>query len=189
LVSLLEAAQTFIRELFGQLALGNHEVSAGVGFASCLVSFNLGLDISVSLTLGLPFVMEVFLGAFAALLAQVVAAVASLRAVLCIPQGLIQLLFGGICGFKPFDFDICPPDLQAFVDRLVSMLNVILSLVTKITGALLTMQADVQSTLSTAVDLKGYSACAVAAAPIGVALDLLDPAALSPAASAVLGVT
>lgn len=185
--ALMAAAQQFFRNLFS-IGEANRELNAGISLASCLVSFNLGLDLSIELSLEMPFVLGVFVAAFAALLTGVIAAATALRAVVCLPQGVVQLLFGGICGFKPFDFDICPPDIEDLLQRLISMLNMILTLIQKIGSAMLTMQADVQSTLRSAVDLKGFSACSIPAAAIGVALDLLDPTQLSPAAASLLGV-
>jgi hypothetical protein len=189
LESLLAQAQDFVRELLGRLSLGNHQLSAGVEFANCLVSFNLGLDLSLELSLGIPFLMEAFLAAFAALLAGTTALTTGVKSAVCLPQGIIQLLFGGICGFKPFDFNICPPDLQDLVQRLVNMLNTIILLITKLAGALLTMKADITAALRASIDLKGFSVCSIPAMAVGIALGLLDTDQLAPTASGTVSVT
>jgi len=162
----------FIKNMYGNLGFGAHSLSAGTEFSSCLGSINLGLDISLDLALGLPFQMQVFLGAFGAAIAAVSAAVLAIKAFLCIPQGVIQLLFGGICGFKPFGFEICNPDLAAMIDRLVGLLNMAMGLISQITGALQVLKADLQASLQASLDLKVFSTCALAAIPFGIGLGL-----------------
>lgn len=176
-------AQQFVRDLFGQVGLGNHAVSAGVDFTSCLISFNLGLDFSISLSLALPFNLQVYLGALTVLITGFITAVAAIRLALCIPQAVIQLLFGGVCGFKPFDFSICPPDIATLVDRLVAMLNLAIQLVTKLGGSIFSMKMDAQGVLAAANTLKGFSPCALSATGIGLALGLGDTS-LTPTATA-----
>ena len=176
---MFDEAQAFVRDLFGQVGLGNHAISAGVDFASCLISFNLGLDFSISLSLSLPFVMEVYLAAFTTMLAGFITAVAAIRSALCIPQAVIQLLFGGVCGFKPFDFTICEPDIATLVDRLVAMLNLAIQLVTKLGNAVFSMKVDAERVLAAANQFKGFSPCALSATGIGLALGLGDTSAVA----------
>jgi hypothetical protein len=171
---MFDEAQQFMRELFGNIALGNHAISAGVDFTSCLISFNLGLDFAISLSLALPFQLQVYLAAFTVLLTGFLAAVAAIRAALCIPQAVIQLLFGGVCGFKPFDFSICPPDIATMVDRLVAMLNLSLQLVFKLGGSMFSMKMDAERVLAAANQFKTFSPCALSATGIGLALGLGD---------------
>ena len=180
---LFDEAQDFVRDLFGQIGLGNHAISAGVDFASCLVSFNLGLDFSISLSLSLPFVLEVYLGAFTTMLGSFVTAVAAIRSALCIPQAVIQLLFGGVCGFKPFDFTICEPDIATLVDRLVAMLNLAIQLVVKLGNSVFSMKMDAERLLAAANQFKGFSPCALGATSIGLALGLGETS-LTPTAEA-----
>lgn len=172
LQALLLEAQSFIQQTFGNLGLGLHRLDAGIGFASCLASFNLGVDVGVQLSAALPFRLQLLLVSFGALLAAVVAAVAAIRSVLCIPQGMIELLFGGVCGFKPFDFTLCPTDIRTLLDRLVTIVSLVTSLVSRITASLMTMRVDMTSTLRKSFELKAFSLCAVPAMPIGVALGL-----------------
>jgi hypothetical protein len=169
---LAEEASDFIRNLFGQLGLGLHTLQAGLEFTSCLGSINLGLDLSLDIAIAIPFQIQVFLGLFAGALSLVVSAILAIKALLCIPQGIINLLFGGICGFKPFDFNLCPPDIAAALDRVLTLVNLVTSLVTQISSALQVMKIDVQGALRASLDLKVFSACALAAFPVGVALGL-----------------
>lgn len=168
----LTRSREFVRTLFGNLGLGSHGLNTGLGFANCLGSINLGLDLSLNLAIGLPFQIQVFLGLFGAALAAITSVVLALRGLLCIPQGLIQLLFGGICGFNAFDFTICPPDIQALVDRLLNLVNLAFSFVAQILSALQVMNVDLNASLRAAFDLRAFSLCAVAVFPVGVALDL-----------------
>jgi hypothetical protein len=180
---LFSQAQQFVRDMFGQLGLGTQALSAGVDFTSCLISFNLGLDFSISLSLALPFNLQVYLGALTVLITGFITAVAAIRAALCIPQAVIQLLFGGVCGFKPFDFSICPPDIATLVDRLVAMLNLVIQLVTKLGSSIFSLKIDVTRVLSASNTLKNFSPCALSATGIGLALGLGD-ASLTPTATA-----
>lgn len=166
----LEEARAFTQELLGGLALGQAELSTAQEFSSCLVSFNAAL--SIELSLGLPFLMEAFLAEFTALTGSFISAATTIRAVLCIPQGVIQLLFGGVCGFSPFDFTICPPDIQALVERLINMLTIALTLFTKLATALLTMQTDISAIGDLTAGFREFSACGTAATPIGISLGL-----------------
>ena len=90
----------------------------------------------------------------------------------CQPQAIIQLLYGGVCGFKPFDFNGCPPNLSELVDRLQNILNVVLSLTGKLTGATRTMKHDFAYSASLAVSLKNFNPCVLAATAIALALGL-----------------
>ena len=173
LAALADQAQAFFAEL-NRLALGAHQLQLAAGLSTCLASFNIGLSGILQLTIGLPFVLQAYLAAFTALLAPVLAAVALIRAVLCYPQGIIQLLFGGICGFKPFDFGICPPDLVSIVERLVQLVNMVTTLVSKITGSLQTTRVDINKALTDSFNIRSISACSAPAAVLGVALGLLD---------------
>lgn len=171
---MFDEAQQFVRDMFGQIGFGNHAISAGVDFTSCLISFNLGLDFAISLSLALPFNLQVYLGALTALVVGFVSAVAAIRLALCIPQAVIQLLFGGVCGFKPFDFGICPPDIASLVDRLVAMLNLAIQLVTKLGGSIFSLKMDAERILAAANTFKNFSPCALTATGIGLALGLGD---------------
>lgn len=173
LSGLLDQAQAFITEL-NRIALGAHQLQLAAGLSTCLASFNLGLSGVLQLTIGLPFFLQAYLAAFTALMAGVLTAVGLIRAVLCYPQGIIQLLFGGICGFKPFDFGICPPDLQALVERLVQMVNMIVTLISKIAGSLQSTRVDINHALTNSFDMRTISACSAPAAALGLALGLLD---------------
>jgi len=171
LQSLAQRASDFLAEVYG-LALGVHSLQTGLEYTSCLASLNLGLDLSIDIAGLLPFNLQVVLGAVAGLLAAFTAAVALIRSVLCIPQGLVQLLFGGICGFKPFDFDYCPPDLSGLIDRIQTLVNLAVSLITQAGSALTFLKVDVQAGLRAAFDLKTFSACALAVIPVGISLGL-----------------
>jgi len=169
------AGSDIFGKINGELSTGAQQLSHGIGFSTCLGSLSLGLDISLELSLGLPFMMEVFLAAFAAALAAVVAAVAAIKAFLCVPQAIVNLLFGGICGFKPFDFTLCPGsiDLQAMVERLIQLLNLANLLVASLVSALQVTKADIAASLNAALDLKAFSLCALGASPVGISLGLI----------------
>lgn len=169
---LLQEARSFFADLYSSVGLGANQVSAGVGLATCLASFSLGLDFSIDISIGLPFLFEAFLASFTALLAGVVAAMAAFKLVVCQPQAIIQLLYGGVCGFKPFDFRGCPPNLSDLVDRLQNILNVVLSLTGKLTSATRTMKADFAYSASAALELRNFNPCVLAATAIAIALGL-----------------
>lgn len=169
---LLQEARDFFRELYSSLGLGSNQVNAGLGFTTCLASFGLGLNLSLDITLALPFIFEAFLATFATLLTTVIAAITAFRLVVCQPQAIISLLYGGVCGFKPFDFSGCPPALSEIVDRLRNILALILSLVGKLTGATRTMKVDFQYSASLAANLKNFNPCVLAATGIAIALGL-----------------
>lgn len=189
LQGLLAQAQEFVRTLFVNLGLGNHQLNAGLDFASCLVSFSLGLNVNLQLSIQIPFSIDLFLASFAAMLTAVIAAVTALRGVICKPQGIISLLYGGVCGFKPYDFGGCPPDIAELVDRFLNILNTILSLIGKLTGSLLTMKSDITATKALSASLKTFSPCAAAAAAIGIALGLGEISQLLPEATPTLAVS
>lgn len=169
---LLQEARDFFRDLYSSLGLGSNQVSAGLGVATCLASFGLGLDLSIDISIGLPFIFETFLATFATLLTTVVAAIAAFKLVVCQPQAIISLLYGGVCGFKPYDFKGCPPNLSEAVDRLRNILTLVLSLVGKLTGATRTMKVDFQYSAALATNLKNFNPCVLAATAIAIALGL-----------------
>ena len=189
LQALLDQAQAFMRDLSQKLGLGNHQINAALGFAGCLVSFSLSLQVNVDLAVSIPFQMDLFLASFATMLTAVVAAVTAFRVVICKPQGIIALLYGGVCGFKPYDFTGCPPDIAALVDQFLQILTTILGLTGKLTGSLLTMKADVTATKALSATFKSFSPCAAAAAAIGLALGLGELSQLLPEATPTLAVT
>ena len=156
------------------IGLGTHRLNAGLGFASCLASINLGLNLSLKLTLGLPFDLQAFQTAFQAALTTTVATIGVIKQFLCIPQSFIQLLFGGLCGFRPFEFNICPPSLGSAVDRVNNLINLASSLVGFILQSIQTMGVSAQATSSAAIDLRVFADCARAAAPLGFALGLAE---------------
>jgi len=172
LIQMAQQGADFIAALYGNLGFGTHTLQAGVGFATCLISINLGLDLSINLSLALPFQMAVFAAAFAAALAAVTAAVVAIKALVCVPQGLIDLLFGGICGFKPFDFGLCPPDLMTLIERLRGLISLVIGLIVSLLSALQVLRVDIQATARAAAELKLFSACALGATPLGIALNL-----------------
>lgn len=169
---LLQDARDFFGDLYRSVGLGSNQINTGLGLATCLGSFNLGLNFALDITLQLPFLFETFLAQFAALLSAVVAAMIAFRLVVCQPQAIIQLLYGGVCGFKPFNFSGCPPSLSELVNRLQNILNVVLSLVGKLTAATRTIKVDFAFSASAAANLKSFNPCVLAATAIALALGL-----------------
>lgn len=166
-------AQTVFSEIFGQLTTTLSNVGAGVDFSSCLVSANLGLKGSLDLAVKLPFEMEAFLTALDAALAGAAEAIGLIKKLLCLPQAVISMLFGGVCGFKPFNFDACPPDILQAIERLKTLLNMVTTLVSAALAALQVVKADARAIERASLDLKAESECASAATPLGVSLGLL----------------
>jgi hypothetical protein len=117
--------------------------------------------------------MQAFMAAYGAAMAAITAATASIKALICIPQGLIDLLFGGICGFKPFDFDLCAPDLMHTIERVRGLISLVTGLIASILMSLQFMRTDIDGSITDALNLKLLSTCAAATTPLGIALGLL----------------
>ncbi len=171
-LALAQRAAAFLQQIYGQLGLGVHTLQTGVQYTTCLASINLGLDISLDLAAALPFSIESFLALMSTQVAAFFTAVTAIKGVLCIPQALIDLLFGGVCGFKPFDFTLCLPDIQELIERLQTLVLLATSLVTQAGASLQNMKVDLQAGLRGALDLKTFSTCAAAVFPAGIVLGL-----------------
>ena len=171
------------------LGAGAASASAGAQFSTCLGSAGIGLDISINLAIGLPFQMQVFLGAFTAAMAAVAAVVLAIKAFLCIPNALVQLLFGGICGFKPFSFDLCPPppDLSMLLDRLNDLVVLATMFITQLLGMLQIFKIDIAAALSMSLELKFAVTCAAAIVPVAVAMGLMGDLKIEASASVEAG--
>lgn len=166
-------AQTVFADIFGQLTTTLNNISAGVDFSSCLVSVNLGLKAGLDLAAQLPLDMETFLTALDVALTGASEAIGLIKKLLCLPQAVISMLFGGICGFKPFNFDSCPPDILQAIERLKTLLNIVSTLVSAALAAFQVIKADARAIERSSLQLKVDSECASAATPLGIALGLL----------------
>jgi hypothetical protein len=166
-------AQTVMAEIFGLLSTGLLEVGVGVDFSLCLVSVNLGLEGSLDLAIALPFEMEVFLTTLDAALTAAVEAIGLIKELLCLPLAVISMLFGGVCGFRPFNFDSCPPDILQAIEKLKTLLNIVSTLISAALSALQVLKADARAILRKSLELKVEAGCAAAATPMGIALGLL----------------
>jgi hypothetical protein len=164
---------------------GINSLSAGAQFSTCLGSLGLGLKVSLNLAIGLPFQMQAFSASFTAAITAVSAAVQPIKALLCIPNALVQLLFGGICGFKPFQFNLCPPppDLSMLLDRLNDLVVLSTMMIGQLVSALQIMKTDLNHTTSVASDLKFASQCATVLIPVGIALGLTGKIPIEASAS------
>lgn len=165
--------QQFISDIFGQIGLGLNQLNVGIGFSSCLMSVSLGLDVGLELALKLPFDTEAFLEAFDVALTMITSAIELAKSLLCIPQVLIDMLFGGVCGFKPFNFDACPPDLVALIDRLKIYISLVGGLISSLVSAMQIMKVDTHAAVRKSLELKAFSSCVESSAPLGIVLGLV----------------
>ncbi len=175
-ISALEAlaagAKDFFAEMYGALGPGALGLDAGVGFATCLGSANIGAGVGLELGLKLPFDMQVFLEVFSGAVDAIVSAIGLVKDAMCLPQAALNLLFGGICGFKPFAFGACPPDLEELIDRVRNLINLATGLLTSLLSALQIMKVDVSAAVKASVQLSSDLGCIAQVTPLAISLSL-----------------
>ena len=177
--SLASEAQGLLAQIFGQLGAGTNELAVSNQFADCLAGANAGLSSSFNALQQLPIDMEAYIEALTSGLDAAVSAVGSAQDTICIPEQVKNMLFGGLCGFKPFDFTGCPPDVLSLLDRLTSHITLVKNMLAQTLSSLQVMKTDARAAARAAVKLKNKSECFAAASPLGNILGLAESATAS----------